>query len=427
MKLKIQSQSGGGFTPDVPQEIVDLIIDNLQDDPLALRACALTAHNWVHRSRRHLHSRVRIGEYYVNMKRYNSRSVAQYVKELDLYMVRTDRGRKRTTTDSLWRMIGRFPNLKSLIIRDFEFYRFSSPRRDLLSTICSRLRTLALHHVHFADPADFLTFIGSCEQLRNLRIEDGQFYNSHTRDLSAEHTKVHLTLLRKAGKRLPGKLTRVGLLKTLTLSKDQPADCAGTLKAVGSSLIDLRLARCNTRLTKPVTTGIEQCTNIVSLSFITSLIVPPRSEQTWIVPFLQQLPSPSSSPSCDPPPLRTLTFELHWSDKDCIDVDFLTEIDHILSSRQDTFSGLQEVIFVVHRHLSPKLKVFEPSCDTGPTSKFRRVLDWTLQFKFFLKMCFGTHLKGVVARQGCVVKLVFPNDGDVFVVEPRKFGEECKH
>ena len=274
MKLKLQ---GGPLTPDVPQEIVDLIIDNLQDDPLALRACALTAHNWVHRSRRHLHFRVRVGEYYINLKRYSCPNTAQYVRELDLYMVRTDRGRQRTTTERLWRMVQRFPNLKSLVIRDFEFYRLSAQRYDVLRCIASRLRSLEIHHVQFADPADFFSFVSSCTQLRTLVLEDGQFYDTAGRTRADEQCLELLDELKKAGKPLPGSglrsltlgtltssiefdktvnawisvLTREGLLKELVLSKDVPESCAGPLAAVGSSSIDLRVARCHTRLEKP--------------------------------------------------------------------------------------------------------------------------------------------------------------------------------
>ena len=310
MKLKIHA---GTLTPDVPQEIVDLIIDNLQDDPLALRACTLTAHNWVHRSRRHLHSRVRIGEYYINLNRYSCPQTASYVRELDLYMVRTTRGRQRTTTDRLWEMVERFPNLKSLIIRDFEFYRLSPQRYALLRNICAKLHTLELHHVQFADPVDFLSFIGSCVKLRSFYIEDGQFYDPITATRVQEMCRNLFSELKREGKPLPGSglrtltigtlssssdfekmtnswvaaLTRDGLLNHLTLSKDVPDNCAGHLAAVGSSPIDLCVSRCNIRMEKPgiasslcchltfndhmdylVQTGIEHCTNIRSLSFI---------------------------------------------------------------------------------------------------------------------------------------------------------------
>ncbi|TCD63282.1 hypothetical protein EIP91_005772 [Steccherinum ochraceum] len=443
MKLKRQNGGTGPFAPDVPQEIVDLIIDNLQDDPLALRSCALTAHNWVHRSRRHLHSLVRIGEYYVNLRRYASPPVAQYVRSLDLYMVRTDRGRQRTTTESLWKMVARFQNLRSLVIRDFEFYRLSPRRSEVLLNICSRLRSLELRHVHFADPADFLSLVGACPQLRALLIEDGHFYSSITRSRAEEQTSDYLE---GCTKHFPGsglqsltvgglnscyhfetavdvwvsELTRRGFLRELTLSKDSPDDCEDILRAVGSSAIDLRIARCHTRAEKPARTGIEHCTNIRALSFVTSLVNSPRrSNPAWVIHFLQQLPSPTGSPARTPPPLRSLAFELHWSDKDSVDVDFLTEVDHILSSRQDAFGGLAEVVFAVHRHLSPKLQLMETPAGSLP--------ERTLAFKMFLRVCLGTHLKGLVARKGCSVKLVFPNDGDVLRVEARKFGEECKH
>lgn len=276
MKVKTHS---GGFTPDVPQEILDLIIDNLQDEPLALRACALTARNWVHRSRRHLHSRVRIGEYYVNLKRYSHPQVAQYVRELNLYMVSTTRGRQRQTTESLWKLVERFPNVHTLALREFEFYRLTPQRYDILRMLCSRLTTLELHHVHFADPVEFLDFVGGCEKLRRLHIVGGQFYDWISRKEVGEKCESHLKELQRTGQCLPGSalasltvgtchaefekmvvawvsaLARADLLRELTLSKDAPDDCAGVLQAVGSSPIDLRVARCNARMEKPGTSS----------------------------------------------------------------------------------------------------------------------------------------------------------------------------
>lgn len=43
---------------DQPQEILDAFIDELADDPAALKACSLVGRRWVWRSRKHLFKRV---------------------------------------------------------------------------------------------------------------------------------------------------------------------------------------------------------------------------------------------------------------------------------------------------------------------------------------------------------------------------------
>ena len=42
----------------LPQEILDLIIDDLHDEPAALKACCLVSSAWVHRTRNHLFARI---------------------------------------------------------------------------------------------------------------------------------------------------------------------------------------------------------------------------------------------------------------------------------------------------------------------------------------------------------------------------------
>lgn len=48
--------------PPLPQEILDVIIDDLKDDHLSLRACALTQRSWLRRSRMNIHRSVLIGD-----------------------------------------------------------------------------------------------------------------------------------------------------------------------------------------------------------------------------------------------------------------------------------------------------------------------------------------------------------------------------
>lgn len=47
--------------PYLPPEIIDLIVDNLNDEPHTLGVCSLVSKDWTYRTRRHLFSRVTFG------------------------------------------------------------------------------------------------------------------------------------------------------------------------------------------------------------------------------------------------------------------------------------------------------------------------------------------------------------------------------
>ena len=42
------------MSSSLPPEILDLIVDQLHDDPVALKACCVTSKSWIHRTRKHL-------------------------------------------------------------------------------------------------------------------------------------------------------------------------------------------------------------------------------------------------------------------------------------------------------------------------------------------------------------------------------------
>ena len=42
-----------------PQEILDVIVDHLRDEPTALKACCVVSKYWIHRTRKHLFARVK--------------------------------------------------------------------------------------------------------------------------------------------------------------------------------------------------------------------------------------------------------------------------------------------------------------------------------------------------------------------------------
>ena len=49
------------MSPSLPPEILDLIVDNLEDEPDALKSCCRVSKSWVPRTRKHLFARVGFG------------------------------------------------------------------------------------------------------------------------------------------------------------------------------------------------------------------------------------------------------------------------------------------------------------------------------------------------------------------------------
>ncbi|KAF9789198.1 hypothetical protein BJ322DRAFT_1000595, partial [Thelephora terrestris] len=48
--------------PYLPPEILDLVTDNLSDEPSTLKACCLVSKSWVPRTRKHLFASVKFNQ-----------------------------------------------------------------------------------------------------------------------------------------------------------------------------------------------------------------------------------------------------------------------------------------------------------------------------------------------------------------------------
>ena len=71
---------------EFPQELVDLIVDALSDDRIALNACSMTCRAWTYRSQFRLHRHLRftnVKHLTSNPSRYDDPVLAGYVHSLD--------------------------------------------------------------------------------------------------------------------------------------------------------------------------------------------------------------------------------------------------------------------------------------------------------------------------------------------------------
>ncbi|KAJ3476156.1 hypothetical protein NLI96_g11356 [Meripilus lineatus] len=453
--------------PELPQELTDLIIDNLHSDLISLRACTLTCHSWLHRSRRLLHSRVRIGEYFVDLDRYSDPNVAHYVRELELYMVVSGHTCQRVTTEPLWQMISRFPSVNTLTIRDLEVPRLSPNKMSILQTLCKQLRSLTLINVEFKGPDQFIEFIDSCDQLTHLNIPRIKFFDRHADIDALAHS---LSSLAESGSPIPGHrikclslgtfsdhvtttvelwfaaLVASGSLQASIISRDAcidgPVNFDPIFSAIGPSSMDLQIScKGGTRYKNKADTGINHCPNLRSITFISPPDYTPtahspytrsrgrptpssaslttsqhcKQNQLWILPLLSQVVSPSHR-------LRTITFQVHWSTTCSVNSDFLSQVSNILTKRTEAFGGLKELILIVQHHFgsgSPFRTRYRPrSSSAGENDSGARTKEERQQmnrsrdkkFKLFVEVTVRYRLADVI-KKGVVVLLDFPQGG----------------
>jgi hypothetical protein len=159
--------------PDLPPEILDLIVDHLYDEQSTLKECGAVSKSWVPRARRHLFFHVEFGsmsliELWMKAFPDPSNSPAHYARVLSLHgspVVVSTGTHARTwvqtfrhivelrTISVLWDygptslvpLHGSFPTLKSLSIS-----RSNIPPQELLGLICSfpLLRDLRLNNIY---------------------------------------------------------------------------------------------------------------------------------------------------------------------------------------------------------------------------------------------------------------------------------------
>lgn len=176
-------------TSYIPADVVESVIDELCDDGDSLRACALTARMWVHRSRTHLH-RVFVLRH-ADLKfatkeeahRYHILtelpSIISYAKELRLQSISSDR--KGTEDDvelntQFHALLRQFRHVRKLSIVGMSFveHRIKHPRVARLNweTLFPAVHTLSLTNVTFAGPQESLTFASGFRHLQVAELEN---------------------------------------------------------------------------------------------------------------------------------------------------------------------------------------------------------------------------------------------------------------
>ncbi|KAH8088993.1 hypothetical protein BXZ70DRAFT_1042373 [Cristinia sonorae] len=176
----------------VPQELVDIVIDNLHDDKHALKTCSLVAPHWLHSSRLHLWHDLDvavseqprsfhafdeflktapvIGSYVRNVRFQHGRTV---VLEPFAFFTAGPRPQSRIAADHLASILAKLPRLKSLLLDTVSIGGSDTHRLQ------TSLRPYQLHSV----------------TLTNVRIEQSDYAGKYLFDIFTLFSRVkHLRL-----------------------------------------------------------------------------------------------------------------------------------------------------------------------------------------------------------------------------------------
>lgn len=188
--------------PELPQEMIDLIIDWVAADWEAHRklfpayretstilACSLVARSWVPRCQKHIHRRAAIdfddGSSWCALEMYGNSRLLQLVRHLAIRRLRIIRpnddliGPRPGSDDSTnlanlmlekWRILSGCTNITELTLTECDGQYFDSHRLTEIASLHRSVTTLNLFWCSFPTVDDHLRFILSFENLSVLRI-----------------------------------------------------------------------------------------------------------------------------------------------------------------------------------------------------------------------------------------------------------------
>lgn len=167
--------SGAGKTTRVPQEMVDMVIDELGRtyQRSALAACSLTCRDWLPRSRIHIHSSVRIDSC-SNIERltklYDSH-LARYVRSLSIDACVDGEPVSHPWVDNARPLLSLFHNVDRLAL---DAIIWQDLHKDTQKTILERYSSVSdlwASTCDFADPCEFVKLLQAFPKLESVRLE----------------------------------------------------------------------------------------------------------------------------------------------------------------------------------------------------------------------------------------------------------------
>ncbi|KZT01001.1 uncharacterized protein LAESUDRAFT_708102 [Laetiporus sulphureus 93-53] len=167
--------SGARRVPRVPQEMVDMVIDELGRtyQRSALAACSLTCRDWLPRSKIHIHSSVRIDSC-SNIERltklYDSH-LARYVRSLSIDACVDGEPAAHPWTDNARPLLRLFPNVDRLALDAIIWQDLHKDTQKIILEQYPSVSDLWASTCDFADPCEFVKLLQAFPKLESVRLE----------------------------------------------------------------------------------------------------------------------------------------------------------------------------------------------------------------------------------------------------------------
>ncbi|PBK97267.1 hypothetical protein ARMGADRAFT_1009316 [Armillaria gallica] len=169
----------------LPQELIDAIITENQNDKATLRACCLVSHSWTYISQRHIYSQIRFNynkRKYYYAKGHNQREMKRFHALICTYphiatLVRAIEVSPYLDAPLLTLILEKLINLEDLSL-DLCGYHWDEISPCMQGTILATLRSLRIANLKlregsFLHCADFLALLGACGgHLKHLSLCD---------------------------------------------------------------------------------------------------------------------------------------------------------------------------------------------------------------------------------------------------------------
>ncbi|PSS35371.1 hypothetical protein PHLCEN_2v1666 [Hermanssonia centrifuga] len=184
----------------MPQELVEAVIDLVQDDRQALKACSLTSRRWTHRSREHLHKTVTIklcaSDLSIPRQRFKRiwalctlPGITEYAREVHLCGLskrvagqlpgqEAPREVQHTPEELFWFVLGHFKHISSLIVSHLSFHIFTREQKDRLWTAFPLVKRLILKSTNFQNGEDFVSYLAQLPLLSRLSMRSVHWFDA---------------------------------------------------------------------------------------------------------------------------------------------------------------------------------------------------------------------------------------------------------
>lgn len=175
----------------LPTEIIEIILDFLYDDPRSLAMCSRVGRNWVAACRFHIfHESIsltqRSSQQFIALAQHPLSTICMFVRGLEFDGALASGDREAISTIQFshgycWLVnataatMGRFPNLRSLGLTNFDLRDFSADLISSFSSVFSNVTEFTLTAIEFASVSDVLDLTSTLPNLRHWSLRNVQW------------------------------------------------------------------------------------------------------------------------------------------------------------------------------------------------------------------------------------------------------------